>query len=56
MGLSGETVIVRGWWANRGCVADGCACSSYPPARTGCGVGERETAPPALCLTSAPVI
>lgn len=42
MGLSGETVSVCGWWANQSSVADGCMCSSYLPARTGCGGREGE--------------
>lgn len=62
MGLSLGTVIVCGWWANRSSVADKCVCvcPSYQPACPDYEGMRREkdrgTAPPALCLTSAPVI
>lgn len=62
MALSVKTVIVRCRWANQSSVADGCVrvrATDQPKPAVGeevVVVGGRETAPPALCLTSAPVI
>lgn len=59
MGLSGETVIVRGWWVKPGAGADGWACvpsTRQPGPAVEMVQGGGGAAPPALCLTSAPVI